>query len=85
MYFSRGKLWTTLKKVDGKWEKCEPFVITEAQLAADRTPEPTEDGPEVDYSAMDGSGSTYRFEYAEDGTAKLVKVQPGDPPVQPEP
>ena len=85
VFFSRGKLWTTLKKVDGKWEKCEPFVITEAQLAADRTPEPEDDGPEIDFSAVDGSGSTYRFEYAEDGTSKLVKVQPGDPPVQPEP
>ena len=84
VFFSGGKLWTSLKKVDGKWEKCEPFVITEEQLSADRTPEPEDDGPEVDYSATDGSGSAYRFEYAEDGTAKVVKVQPGDPPVQPD-
>ena len=75
-----------MDKVDGEWVKCEPFVITEAQLEALYAREPSEDdGPEVDYSAMDGSGSTYRFEYAEDGTAKVVKVQPGDPPVQPEP
>ena len=33
-YISGGKLWSNMNKVDGKWMKCEPFVITEAQLAA---------------------------------------------------
>ena len=40
--------------------------------------------PEIDLAAVDGSGGTYLFEYAEDGTSKLVKVQPGDPPAQPD-